>query len=357
MEIPSFIKRIVKESLGIKEKENVIIQTYKHTLDMAEQFALACRSSKARTHILVDTDDLLYNLTIDTPIEYLKKPDPLESHLYDIPITSINLGGPEDPTRLAKISPERMEAWSRGSEAVYQKMLEKKPKAVYLSLGQITPQRAKSYGFDYDSWMKNSMDALDVDYKTLSDSGNRLIDVIKSGVEMVISSGNDTHMTVSIKDSTTANYDGVYGDESRGTAFILPAGYVTIVPQGGSGKFVSDVPWGQMSVLIHEISFSFEDGTLKSFDGGKNINVIKDIWDKASGRKDRLGYIIIGTNPAAKPGYLNNELVAGCVTVGVGDNRWIGGDIEASGNWQGSLTKAKVEIDGRVIIEDGKMKL
>lgn len=65
----------------------------------------------------------------------------------------------------------------------------------------------------------------------------------------------------------------------------------------------------------------------------------------------------IGINHAAKPGFLDNAIVQGSVTLGIGDNKELGGANVSAFGFQGTLGKPTVLLDGRTLISEGKLVL
>ncbi len=58
-----------------------------------------------------------------------------------------------------------------------------------------------------------------------------------------------------------------------------------------------------------------------------------------------------GLNPKALPGFLQNSIVSGAVTVGIGDNRDVGGSNNSSYGFAEPLAHGTVEIGGKPMIQ------
>jgi hypothetical protein len=86
-----------------------------------------------------------------------------------------------------------------------------------------------------------------------------------------------------------------------------------------------------------------------------NPELLRPSWEKAKGPKDRLGYFSIGLNPAARTGYLQDDLVAGVVEIGVGDNTEAGGRNKTDFYLAVRLNTATVTIDNRVLVSEGRL--
>jgi len=75
MIVPSFVERVVKSCLQIGKDDKVAIFTWRHTLDLAEAFAVACERAGAHVHTEFTTDDLWYDTVLNRPIDFLETPD------------------------------------------------------------------------------------------------------------------------------------------------------------------------------------------------------------------------------------------------------------------------------------------
>ncbi len=57
------------------------------------------------------------------------------------------------------------------------------------------------------------------------------------------------------------------------------------------------------------------------------------------------------------PGEYRPETAAGMVWIGIGDNRLLGGKnrVEGQGGFAFNVVKATVEVDGKIIVRDGRL--
>ena len=78
-------------------------------------------------------------------------------------------------------------------------------------------------------------------------------------------------------------------------------------------------------------------------------------YDKATGGKDRLAAINIGLNPAARYGFLQDDLVAGSVEISIGDNTEWGGRNKSSFSFAARLSHATVRIGTKTVVDGGKL--
>ena len=362
MALSDFARNVVNTCLRIRGEDRVSIFTWRHTLDLAESLALECRRIGAETHLEVETDRLYYETVLNLPVKYLRLPNVFSLSLLDVATANIFISGPEDPEGLKEITPERMSAIVEGDKPYSRKFLEKKIRSASVYLGYVTKQRARTYGFDHEQWKKNVQASLDVDYDSMRKTGKKLAGMLEKASVARISAENGTDLTLELNHGIAHVDDGVVDDEDvqKGATFtMLPAGSVAIPPKekGANGVFVSNVPEPDSGVLIHDIDWRFKNGRLTSFSGGKNIETVKDRCEIARGDRDQASWLMIGMNPNAMGGYLSNNIVLGSVTLGIGDNRELGGKMESDFGAKCTLLNATLRLDDRFVIKNGKIML
>jgi leucyl aminopeptidase (aminopeptidase T) len=156
--------------------------------------------------------------------------------------------------------------------------------------------------------------------------------------------------------------DGIIDEEDieNGAVFTsLPNGMVQVAPTEttAQGTFVSDVPEPMHGILVQNAIWNFKDGKLVSFNGKKNVDAEIAVWERATGDKDRIGWIVLGLNPKAKVGFTHSEIALGTVTVGIGDNRELDGTNDSDYGCKFTATEPTIVLDGETIIKRGKFTL
>jgi leucyl aminopeptidase (aminopeptidase T) len=307
----------------------------------------------------VTTDELYYETMLNLPEEYLKKTNPFSLALLDVATANILISGPEDPGSLKLISSDRINALVEGDKPFYDKFLEKKIRTANVHSGYVTRQRARTYGFGYDKWKLNVQTAIDVDYEKMRELGKKIAKRLEKASEAHIIANNGTNLTLKLGGLSAHVNDGVVDDEdlSKGTIFTaLPAGDVAIAlnKNAARGKFVSNIPEADTGVLIKGITLDFQNGKLTSYCGGQNVEVLTTRYEKAKGDKHQASWFAIGLNPKAEKGYLYNQIVKGSVSLGIGDNRELGGKIESTFGARCTIAEPDLELDGQPIIKRGR---
>lgn len=354
-------KSVVRDSLRPKEYEPVIVDTYPHTIDLAEAIALECQRAGADPFITLGTDKLFYGQFKNYSPENLEK---VSSHclgLVEYVRSYVWLGGPKDPAPMARVPQEKFAAMFRGEEAHHEKNLVKKPKNVFLALGQVTRERARTYGFNFPKWKEAVEGAIAVDYGRLEADGRRAAGLLSQATEVHVTADNGTDLRFRLAGPARTTYvdDGVIGEDDLAhgnTDAALPAGTAWVAPveETAEGTFTCDVGTPQVGRVIQGLTWVFGHGHVKEFTAKRNVEAAQTNWATGSGAKDVIGSFGLGLNRRSKPGFLTNTTVAGAVTIGIGDNRDLGGANSSNYAFAGSLVHGTVEIGGATVIRDGR---
>lgn len=358
----SIASRVVKECLGIGKGDVVIITTYPHTITLANAISMECYRQDADPLTVLDTDEVFYG-HMDVLSE--KSLATTSAHclgLADYVKYYIWLGGPEDPSRMKEVPESKFSALFEGEKAHWDKSLKMKHLSAGLAIGQVTPQRARTYGFDYDAWKAMVEASMAVSPAQLSEAGARLEPSLSGKGTVRVTAPNGTDLTFRLGGRTPQISDGILdkADIERGSLGVgLPAGTidVSVMEDSADGTVIFDIPVPQVGVLIKDMKWVFDNGRLAEISAGEHAKALKALYEGASGDKDRLGGLGIGLNPQAETGFLSNEISQGAVSLFIGDNRELGGKNESDWGFQGTLGNATLEIDGKTLVMEGKLAI
>lgn len=264
---------------------------------------------------------------------------------------------------MATVPRTRFAAFFEGEKAHGDKSLEKMPKNVGVAIGQVTRERAKAYGFNYAKWKAMIEAAMVVKPERLESLGKLVAGFLSRPVDVRVKADNGTNLRFRLAGPDRKPYihDGILSDEDLavGTAasrsVSLPTGEVGVaaVEDSANGTFVSDVGIPQRGRVVEGLAWTFRNGKVTDFTAKKNLSFAQTNWEEASGAKDMFAGIGFGLNPKALPGFLQSNIVSGAATIGVGDNRDVGGTNDSSYGFAASLAHANVEIGGKPVIQDG----
>ena len=357
----SIARRIVQTSLRIHEDDMVLIETWQHTIDLASDIALECLRTGAKPLVTLMTDRLWWKALEEIPEQYLRKTPRHMLSAIESTTVWVGLGGPEDPTRFREVPSSRLEPFFEGDKPVVDKTVERKIRSLQVLLGDVTPQRAKAYGFDYARWLKSTEEAMKVDYPKITELGRKIANRLERGSRIHITSKLGTDIRFEITKRPIHVQDGIVDEEDMERGLVstqLPSGKVEVAPieTTARGTVVFDTPRALKGRLITDLQLMFEKGRIKEFHAKKYEDVFREVFEATQGDKDRIGHFALGMNPKIDLiGYPSDELALGTATIGIGANKGNGGQNDSSFEFSGTLTKPTIEIDGSALMVDGRL--
>ncbi|MBR9691308.1 aminopeptidase [Candidatus Woesearchaeota archaeon] len=198
--------------------------------------------------------------------------------------------------------------------------------------------------------------AINVDYEEMAKRSNKLKDVLDKGkkVRVVTSAGTDITMSIDGREAKASA--GMLRE--KGLLGNLPAGETYIAPVEGTadGKYVIDCSVLKKKVTS-PITVAVEDGFAVKIDGDERADELRNVLD---GIKDKNAFNIaelgIGTNDKAivTGNVLEDEKVMGTAHIALGKNFSFGGKVDVPVHIDGVFLKPTIYVDGVKIIEDGK---
>ncbi len=199
--------------------------------------------------------------------------------------------------------------------------------------------------------------ALNADYNQIKERSIKIAKRLTAGKLARVTAPNGTEITMLLEGRTGHEDTGIY--HNQGDFGNLPAGEAYIAPVEGTaqGKFVVDASMAEAEVGTEEIELIVEDGYVVEINGAKAAkrleNIIKE-YGKAAYNIAELG---IGTNDKAQltGNILEDEKVFGTVHIAIGDNSAMGGEVSVASHLDGIIEEPTLEIDGEVIMKDGEL--
>lgn len=351
---------MVQSCLRIRPEDNVIVFFYPHSLALAEDIATECFKVGADVLLNAYTDGYYSAYMRYLSEESLRRPSVFCRGLTELSTAQFAIGGPYDPAIYRRVAPEKMAADGEGETAAHWPLAkERKLRTLNVSLGQVTRPRAKAYGFPFAKWERMLREASSVKAEKLMADGQRLAGILDTADRVRIT-GDGTDVEFSIDGRKTLVNDGVVDDadvEAGALNASSPDGAVvtSIVETSANGTVALNVPHAWAGRSIRRLRWTFRDGRATSWEGDAPALALKGQWDQATGARDRIGQLSIGLNPKAQFGFLQNSIVRGAVSIGIGANDGLGGSNTSSFYFEHAMQNSTLEVDGKPIIVNGKL--
>jgi aminopeptidase len=357
-EYQALAKNVVRKSLKIKPKENVIVESWNHGFDGASAIVYELRAAGARPMFLYEDEPTYWRSVETLPASKLGHVSDSEWAALAEADAYVFFPGPADILRYRK-NGDKMNAATRYNSEWYRRGRKSGLRGARVLLGYVSPERAQAYGFDYGTWRSMILDAGSADFAAIARKGRAVQQVLSGRGEGELSAPNGTHLTFELKGRRAKLDDGIVGPED-----LKDGEFMTNVPPGASwvapdetvaeGQFVADLPTPYLGRMIHGLRFTFAGGKAK-WTAESGAETTQNMFEKATGAKDRIAAINIGINPAVRYGFLQDDLAAGSVEVSIGDNTEWGGKNTSSFSLSARLSQATLRIGGKTVIKAGHL--
>jgi leucyl aminopeptidase (aminopeptidase T) len=360
--VKQIAQRVVNECLRVQPDEQVTIFSWDHTLDYTNAIALEIEQAGGVSTTILQMNDLYWRLLKELPeAQYTRRQKGFLS-LLDQTDAWVQLGGPKDPSVFPTVPDERLSKMIEGGKQIGDKFLEREIRVLNLPIGLVTPERAKTYGFDYENWQRVTTNSLDVDHEKISALSGKIESKLRNASSIRITASNGTDLKLKLKGRGVHVHDGIIDktDIDKGTRFeTLPAGAIEVAPDEASaeGMVLFDQPTALAGKMLTGLQLKFENGHLTHYAAQSNLDAFKGTYEKMSGDKDRLANIVIGLNPRAELiGFFTDRIVQGTVTIGIGGNKGIGGTNETQFGHEETLRKPTLTVDGYRLVDQGRIQ-
>ena len=364
-DLQELARRLVTQSAGVKEGDVVLISGGVRDMELLENLAVEVRKAGGDPLLTVGSDRLAKKSYAEVPEKYDSVTSKVGTELARFANVTISVDNDEAEDVLAGVPRARIAARGKAGEPIAAEFLRRKVRGVEVGNGLYpTEWRARRFEMPQADFAKTFWDGVNVDYAGLQSAGDRVKSAL-AGNELHITHPNGTDLKVSVQGRPVLVSDGIVSDDdvAKGAFNVyLPAGEVMVAPVegSGSGKFVIDKTYFE-GKEVTGLTMTFEGGKLTSLTGaGPGFEALKADYDARGAGKELLGVVDLGINPnirLAPASKLGNWVSAGMVTVGTGSNTWAGGTNNISYGLTGHLPGATVKLDGKVIVENGALKV
>ncbi len=199
----------------------------------------------------------------------------------------------------------------------------------------------------------------DMDFVKIGRLSRKIADILTIAKEIEISAPNGTHLRIAAAKARGHADTGLAvhpGDFSN-----LPAGEASMAPEfaGSEGELVVDSGMGVQRDDRERVVLTIRGGRAVRIIGGDPAQRLRRRLAPFGSDARLVAEFGIGTNDAARiSGYaLEDEKVLGTIHVALGNNLSFGGENDVPIHLDAVVYKATVIIDGRKILENGKIVL
>jgi len=359
-EYEALAKNVIRRTLHVQPKENVIVESWNHGLPIATEIVYQVRAAGGRPMFLFEDEDTYWRSVKTLPESKLGQVGSHEWKAITEADAYVFIPGPADITKIREAG-KKYSAATAYNDEWYRRAKRNRLRGARIGLGYVTEPRARAYGFDLAAWRAMMLEASSVDGREILRNGRKVTRALSKKGHVEITHPNGTRFSCDLVGHPAGIEDGIVTKEDLDVGenmANLPAGEAFVVPdeKSGDGTIVFDRPIPWLGRWIRDVRIAFDGGRLTKFSASENEDFIRSDWEEAKGPKNLLGYLDIGLNPKARSGFLQDAIVAGNVYIAVGSNDEVPGGKNKTDFYLGaSLTGATVTIDGRPVIRKGTL--
>jgi leucyl aminopeptidase (aminopeptidase T) len=200
-----------------------------------------------------------------------------------------------------------------------------------------------------------------IDYQDLAIRTQRTLELLRNSTKVRLTTEAGTDLIMEF----TPERKGFMVDGlclAPGEKDWVPAGSAHMAPLEGlaEGRLVVDVSLVPCGILKSPVELTVKKGMVVDIQGAKEAKIFGEFLSSfGDPNVYNLAEIGIGTNPQAKytGAPIEDERVEGGVIVGIGQNILHGGKVKAKTHTDAIVLSPTLEMDGKMIIEKGRLKI
>ncbi len=357
---------IVNDSVQVKDREGVLITGDASKIPLMEAIAVEVAKKGAFPHIVLDSQAVAKRIMTEATVDYLETPNAMTMAEYKKADVMIFLSPADDPATLAKVPEERVALVRKAGQAVTDVLYSRPIRSVALG-NPVMPSAAvaRFYGVPQAEIEARFWRAVNTPHAVIEENANRVRQALASGREIRIRTPEGTDLRLKLTSDRGVHVsDGQIHKEptDKPEQVWLPAGEVYAAPEASSVNGTVVVPLAEYrGIKIRDLKLDFENGKVTRIEAAQNAEALRQALAQSSGDKDIFSFLDIGVNPnshtIANSNYCTFEM-AGMVTIGIGQAPWAPGCTNQSEFAQEFfIPRATLEVDGRMIVREGKIAI
>lgn len=342
------------QGLGVRPGELVEVRDGTGDLELLVEIQLAVERAGATPHVLLLPAEYLQRLWTEVSPEHLARWDEhRQAGLRQAHRVLRLLGAAPDPARAPA---DALQAWMAARHRLTE--IEEVRRLPFLLVVIPTARAAEQLGLSAEQYEAILMPALEASVEDLQAEIKRVLAAVRGGQHITIHSGEGCVLHLEHGDRSWLSDDGVIDAEDRARGAIvsnLPAGsiYTTVLEERTHGCL-----WLPRAGEAESVTLQFTDGRVERIEARRGAEALAAMFDGHSGEPRRVSHIGIGLNPFLKQpvgDMIVDEHIHGCLFIAFGENRYMGGQNESSLNVDFVHPAVTLEVDGRVIVSQGKV--
>ncbi|HWM50573.1 MAG TPA: hypothetical protein VNO76_04405, partial [Thermoplasmata archaeon] len=172
-EYEALAKNVIRRTLHIQPKENVIVETWNHGLPIASEIVYQVRAAGARPMLLFEDEDTYWKSIKTLPESKLGQVGSHEWKAMTEADGYVFIPGPADITKIREAG-KKYSAATAYNDEWYRRAKRNRLRGARLGLGYVTEPQARAYGFDLQAWRAMVLEASSVDGQQIVRVGRKV---------------------------------------------------------------------------------------------------------------------------------------------------------------------------------------
>lgn len=198
---------------------------------------------------------------------------------------------------------------------------------------------------------------VNTNFEFIDKKSRKLSDLFSIGRRIRLTTDAGTDLTIPIARHKGSANTGIVS--APGLFCVLPSGEANVIPDlhGTKGVLVVDGSIPSIGILEKPIVIHIRDGYAYQIIGGEEVTRLRKILKPFGKQSRNIAEFGIGTNPKAilEGISIEDEKVLGTAHIALGNPEYEGGNQTGNIHLDLILQKPTVEIDRRVVVEQGKL--
>ncbi|HTW40503.1 MAG TPA: hypothetical protein VMF04_06600 [Thermoplasmata archaeon] len=354
-------RSVVTKYLRVRAGENVIIESWDHTMPMASAMVDEVRRVGGRVLFLYGDENSWWRAIDRKQSRLLGESSAPEWAALRAADVYVNFWGPGDTDRLETFPDSANDAFD-WNWPWYEVARKAGLRGVRMTSGFVTAQRAKEWRLDLARWEEGMQQALLTDPEVMAKSGARLSKALANGTTVRITHSNGTDVEVGLAGAGLRLTDGRpkpwrKGDPASGMLQQAPAGTVDVAldSKTAEGSFHANRRTNIWWNWHAGGALRFVHGKLANYSVKEGGRELARQYKSGTAGKDRASILKFGLNPAVTDIPNLETVEGGSVSLQIGGNRFLNGSNRSNFFTWFSLAGAEIAVDGTPVIRAGRI--
>jgi leucyl aminopeptidase (aminopeptidase T) len=341
--IDDVARKVLEETLGMKAGEAITIETWNNGLEFASRAALRARESGANPVLLLEDEESYIEGVRRSPKGSIGRMGKHEYALLSSTDAYLFVPGPllgGSP----RLSREEIAGATAYNSSWYEAAEKGKLRGARMTFGYVGEEMSELLGKPVDELVDHQLKASLVESRKLREGARKLKGAMKKGGKLVLSA-EGTELSFELADGSEVQ-DGVVDrdDVAAGNNMAnMPGGYLLrrIAPGSLAGRARLHAPIVREGAIM-DVGLVFSDGKLVSWKCRGHQDWIDGLVGRAPEGRRAFSSLLVGLNPHVRPGYGQDRLVRGGLTL--------------AGLFQGTVESGSLDAGGKTVVEGGRLR-